>query len=248
MPQRLTDHLNRNTTILSGSSPGMTDSIEVTGEVSRRAFASLSDDYWTCGERTDIPGMHFHLLSSCRQEGYWTDSRDNPDEKADSCEADWLYPVQYPVLPHSSEFSSWYDYTGWYSVPAKISPDEQGSERHSAELKHQGSDSLCTTQTFRFGIFIEEAIKFSDRQRFLLANIHSRINIMKQTMHIRSSARLHSSIIDATKHTHIRWYRIRLQTGTIKILPVTAQAFTGDLPESNMGSATKLGKRKKTFV
>ena len=27
MPQRLTDHLNRNTTILSGSSPGMTDSI-----------------------------------------------------------------------------------------------------------------------------------------------------------------------------------------------------------------------------
>ena len=57
----------------------------------------------------------------------------------------------------------------------------QISERHSTELKHQGSNSLRTTQTLRFGISHTKALRNSAaRQSFLLADIHSRINIMKQ--------------------------------------------------------------------
>ena len=36
MPQRLTDHLNRNTTILGGSSPGMTKYIEYKNKIQEK--------------------------------------------------------------------------------------------------------------------------------------------------------------------------------------------------------------------
>ena len=205
MPQRLTDHLNRNTTILSGSSPGMTDSI---GSDRRSQPKSLCKSLQTIIEPAEsglifpICTFIFSLLVAKKDTeqivGTIRMRRLTVAKPADYI----LCSIQYfhthrsfrldTIIPDDIPFQR------RFLQMSKV------SERHSAELKHQGSDSLRTTQTFRFGIFIEEAIKFSDRQRFLLANIHSRINIMKQTMHIRSSARLHSSIIDATKHTHIR--------------------------------------------
>ena len=98
----------------------------------------------------------------------------------------------------------------------------QISERHSTKLEHQGSNSLCTTQTLRFWVLIQKLMQFDSRQGLLLANIDTGINIMKQSRHIRRNARFYSPVINTTKHTHIRRDRVGFQATLVKILPVAS--------------------------
>ena len=124
----------------------------------------------------------------------------------------------------------------------------QIGKRHSTELKHQSSNRLCTPQRLRLGIFVKKPAEFTHRKSFLLADIHSRIYITKQTMNIGRTTRLYSTIIDAAKHTHISRHRIRLQARIIKMLSVTTQPVTSDLPERYAGITTKLIEREKSIL
>ena len=121
----------------------------------------------------------------------------------------------------------------------------QIGERHPAKLKHQSGNSLGTAETVRLGIFIKKPAKSDDRKRPFLTHVYSRIDLMEQAVDIRSTTRLHTPIVDTTKHTHIRGNRIRLQTTCVKVLFVTAKTITGDLTERHTMDTTKLAKRKK---
>ena len=119
---------------------------------------------------------------------------------------------------------------------------------HPAELEHQSGNGLCTSQTVRLGILIQKLMQFRNRQRAFLPNVHSGIYIMKQSGDIRSSPRLHSTIINTTQHTHIGRNRIRFQTTITQMLTVTAQTLTGNLTERHVLRTTKVTERKKGIL
>ena len=128
-------------------------------------------------------------------------------------------------------------YRGNYSayLPQREAADERQQKLHDAAVEKaaklqdyvdrnlvRGSNSLCTTQTLRFGVLIQKLMQFDSRQGLLLANIDTSINIMKQSRHVWRNARFYSPVINTTKHTHIRRDRIGLQATLVKILPVAS--------------------------
>ena len=78
------------------------------------------------------------------------------------------------------------------------------SKRHPTELKHQSSNRLCAPQTIRLGIFVKKPSEFTHRKSPFLTDIHSCIHITEQTMYIGRTTQLYPTVIDTTKHTHIR--------------------------------------------
>ena len=246
MPKRLADHLDRDTTVLGGGSPRMAQRVGSDGEVETQPLCQGFQAVVESPESGLVFTVSFLILP------FLISLKDA--EKVVGTAGTGRPPVT-ELLEHllcavqnlNAHGSLRLDTIVAQHVAIKSGflQMAQIGERHPAKLEHQSGDSLGTAETVRMGVFIKKPAKSDDGKRLFLTNVHSRIDLMKQAVDIRSATRLHTTIVDTTKHTHIRGNRIGLQTTCVKMLFITAKAVTGDLTERHTMDTTKLAKRKK---